>query len=66
MCGNQEWESLSRRFRGAVGDSQLRELVADAAARIESFVEELKARRCTPDETDPGCGRRGRSRGQWV
>jgi hypothetical protein len=66
MCSYQEWESLWRRFQDGVDEGQLREFVADAAARIEALVDELKSRACASDDADwvRGCGRRSRT--EWV
>ena len=66
MCSHQEWESLRRRFQQAVDEGQLREFVADATARIEAFVDELKSRACAPEDADWVCGRGRRSRTEWV
>jgi len=66
MCSHQEWESLRRRFQQAVDEGQLREFVADATARIEAFVDELKSRSCAPEDVDWVCGRGRRSRTEWV
>jgi hypothetical protein len=66
MCSQQEWESLRRRFQDAVDEGQLRKFVADAVARVEAFVDELRSRACGPEGSDwvRGCGRRSRT--EWV
>ena len=63
MCSYQEWESGRRRFQ-AIDEEELRELVADVAARVEAFVEELTGRACQGEDTKwvRGCGRRSRTR----
>jgi hypothetical protein len=66
MCSHQEWERFTRRFEETIGEGQVREFVADAAARIEALVEELKRRACAPEDADWACGRGRRSRTQWV
>jgi hypothetical protein len=66
MCSQQEWESLRRRFEDALGDGQLRELVADALASIEAAVEELCSRACAPEGADWVRGRGRRSWTEWV
>jgi hypothetical protein len=66
MCSHQEWETFRRRFEEGVGEGQVREFVAAAAARVEAFVEELKGRACAPQDADRACGRGRRSRTQWV
>lgn len=66
MCSQQAWESLGRRFEDAVDEGQLREFAADALARIEAFVEELRCRACAPEGADWVRGRGRRSRTEWV
>jgi hypothetical protein len=66
MCSHQEWESLRRRFREAVDERHLRELVADALVRIEAFVDELKDRACSPEDAGRVRGYGRRSRTEWV
>ena len=43
MCSYQEWERRIRRVQEAVDEGQLREFLADAAARVEAFQDEGKA-----------------------
>ena len=50
MCSHEEWERFTRRVQGAVDEGELREFVADAVARIEALVEELKSRACAPED----------------
>jgi hypothetical protein len=66
MCNHQEWESLRRRFQDAVDEGELREFVAEAVTRIETFVDELKSRACAPEDAEwrRGCGRQSRT--EWV
>jgi hypothetical protein len=66
MCSHQEWESLRRRFKEAIDEGELREFVADAAARMEAFVDELKSRSCVPEDADWVRGRGQRSRTEWI
>jgi len=66
MCSHEEWERFTRRVQGAVDEGELREFVADAVARIEALVEELKSRACAPEDADWACGRGRRSRTEWV
>jgi hypothetical protein len=66
MCSHQEWEGFTRRFEDTIGERQVREFVADAAARIEALVDELKRRACAPEDADWACGRGRRSRTQWI
>jgi hypothetical protein len=66
MCSYQEWERLTRRVQEAVDEGQLREFLADAAARVEAFVDDLKSQVCAPEDDlwVRGCGRRSRT--EWV
>ena len=66
MCSQQQWESLRHRFEDALDNGQLRELVADALAGIETCVEELRSRTCAPEGADWVRGRGRRSRTDWV
>jgi hypothetical protein len=66
MCSHKEWETFRRRFDEGIGEGQVREFVAEAAARIEAFVEELKGRACCPEDADRAHGRGRRSGAQWV
>ena len=66
MCSYQEWERLTRRFRAAVDEDRLREFVADAAACVEAFVDELKSQACAPEDAEWVRGRGRRSRTEWV
>jgi hypothetical protein len=66
MCSYQEWERLARRVNQAVDEGQLREFVADAAARIETLLNELKSRGCAPEDADWVRPRGRRSRTEWV
>jgi hypothetical protein len=52
MCNHEEWETFRRRFAERIGEGQVREFVADAAARIEAFAEDLKGRACAPEDAD--------------
>jgi hypothetical protein len=66
MCGQQQGESLRRRFEDVVDEGQLRALVAEALASIEAFVDELRSRACPPDGADWVRGRGRCSRTEWV
>jgi hypothetical protein len=66
MCSHQEWESLRRRFQEAIEEGELREFVADAAARVETFVDELRRRSCVPEDADWVRRRGQRSRTEWI
>jgi hypothetical protein len=66
MCSHQEWESFRRRFQEAVDEGELRLLAADAVARFEAFVDELKRRACVPEDPDWVRGSGRRSRTEWV
>jgi len=66
MCSYQEWEKVARRFQQAVDDGQVREFVADAAARAAALIDELKSQACAPEGADRVRGRGRRSRTEWV
>ncbi len=66
MCSYQEWDRLTRRVQEAVDDGQLRQFLADAAACVEEFVDDLKSQACPPEDSDWVRGRGRRSRTDWV
>jgi len=66
MCSHQDWDDLRRRFQEVIDEGELREFVADAMTRVESFVEELKSRGCVPEDADWVRGRGRRSPTEWV
>lgn len=66
MCSHQEWERFTRRIQEAVVEDELREFVADAAACVEAFLEELKSRARGPEDADWVRGYGRRSRNEWV
>jgi hypothetical protein len=66
MCSYEEWERLARRVQEAVDEGQVREFVADAAARVEALVDELKGWACAREDADWVRGRGRRSRPEWV
>ena len=66
MCSQAEWERFKRTVEESVEDGELRDLLADAAARVEALVEDIMSHACTPEQRDWGCGRARRSRPEWV
>jgi hypothetical protein len=66
MCSCQEWERILRRFEQTVEERQLRDLVADAAARIDALIECVMAAACAPEEADRVRAHRSRSQREWV
>lgn len=66
MCSYPQCERLASRAQEAVDEGQVREFVADVAARIDAFVEELKSHACAPGDADWIRGRGRRSRTDWV
>ncbi len=66
MCSYQEWDRFTRRVQEAVDEGQLREFVANAAARIEALVDELKGCGCATENADWVRGRGRRSRTDWI
>jgi hypothetical protein len=66
MCTYHHWERLRRGFLEAVDEDQLREFVADAAARVEALVDEFRSRASGVENADWVCGRGRRSGAEWV
>jgi hypothetical protein len=66
MCSQAEWERFKRRVEESVPEGELRELLADAAARVEALVDDIMSHACAPEQRDWGCGRARRSRPEWV
>jgi len=66
MCSYQEWERFAHRVQEAVDERQVREFVADAAARAAALIDELKSQACAPEGADRVRGRGRRSRTEWV
>ena len=66
MCSYAEWENLVRRVQEAVEERQVRDLVADAAARIETLIDPVTGWACAPADAGSvrACG--PRSRHEWV
>ena len=66
MCSYAEWENLVRRVQEAVEERQVRDLVADAAARIETVIDSVMGWACAPEDAGwvRACG--PRSRREWV
>ena len=46
MCNHEEWQNVRRRVEQAVDEGQLRELVEDAAARVEALMDQLRRSGC--------------------
>jgi hypothetical protein len=66
MCSRTEWDYFVRRVEDAVEEGQLRDLVSDAAARIDALIEEITAWACPPENAERFRGRRQRSGPEWV
>ena len=67
MCSQAEWERFKRRVEESVQEGELRDLVADAAARVEALVEDIVGHACVREQReDWGCGHARRSRPEWV
>jgi len=66
MCSYAEWENLVRRVEEAVEEGQVRDLVSDAAARVDALIDSVLGWSCAPDNADwlRACG--PRSRREWV
>jgi hypothetical protein len=66
MCNHEEWQNVRRRVEQAVDENQLRELVEDAAARVEALMDQLKRSGCWSQDAEWVRGRGRRSRTEWV
>jgi len=66
MCSYAEWERLVRRVEETVGEGHVRDLVSDAAARIDALIDEIMGRACAPENAEWVRGRGRRSRPEWV
>jgi hypothetical protein len=66
MCSHAEWQKLVRTVEEAVGEGQLRDLVSDAAARIDAVIDSVMGWACMPEDADSACARGPRSRREWV
>ena len=66
MCSYQEWERVARLVQEAVDEGQLREFAADAVARVEAFLDDLKSCGCAQEDAGWVRGRGRRSGTEWV
>jgi hypothetical protein len=66
MCSHAEWENLVRSVEEAVGEGQVRDLVSDAAARIDVLIDSVMGWAGAPENADWACARGPRSRREWV
>lgn len=65
MCNREEWDRFARRAYKMIDEDQVRELVEDAAVRLEGFAEELRR---WAQSTGPECagGTARPTRRTWV
>jgi hypothetical protein len=66
MCSHEEWQKLRRSFEQTVEAGDLRDLVSEAAARVEALIDELKIWTCPAENAEWVRGSRRRSRPEWV
>jgi hypothetical protein len=66
MCSYAEWENLVRRVEEAVEDRQVRDLVSDAAARIETLIDSVMGCACAPENTVRVRAHGPRPQREWV
>jgi hypothetical protein len=66
MCSYEEWDRLARLIHERVDEHQVREFVADAAARVEALVDEFACWACPPQDADWIRGGGRRSGREWV
>jgi hypothetical protein len=66
MCSHAEWESFKRRVEESIEEGDLRDLVSDAAARVEVLIDEVMRGACAPEHADWHRGRSRRYPPEWV
>jgi hypothetical protein len=66
MCSHAEWRKFVRSVEEAVEEGQVRDLVSDAAARIDALIGSAMGWAYAPEKADWGCARGPRSRREWV
>jgi len=66
MCSHAEWHKFVRCVEEAVEEGQVRDLVSDAAARIDALIDSVMGWACAPEHADWACAREPRSRREWV
>jgi hypothetical protein len=64
VCSRAEWDQFVRRFEDAVDEERLRDLVSNAAARIDALIDEIAAWACPPGDAEWVRDPRQRSR-EW-
>jgi hypothetical protein len=66
MCSSAEWERFVRGVEEAVEKGHVRDLVWDAAARIDALIDEIMGCACAPESAEGVRERRRRSGPEWV
>ena len=66
MCSCAEWENLVRRVEEAVEEGRVRDVVSDAAGRMDALIDEIMGWACAPEDAEWVRGRGRRSRPEWV
>jgi hypothetical protein len=66
MCSHADWERLRRGVEDTVNSEDLRELMSEAAARIETLIDEIKVWTCAPEDAERVRRCQRRSRSEWV
>jgi hypothetical protein len=66
MCSCAEWESLVRRLEEAIEDGRARDVVSDAAGRIDVLIDEIMGWARAPEQAEWVRGPGRRSRPEWV
>jgi hypothetical protein len=66
MCSSAEWEGFVRRVEEAVEEADFRDLLSDAAARVDVLLDEIMGWACAPENAEWVRGRGRRSRPEWV
>jgi S-adenosylmethionine/arginine decarboxylase-like enzyme len=66
MCNQAEWDKLRRRAEDAFASEDLRELMSEAAARVEALIDEIKVWAFAPEDAECFRRRQRRPRSEWV
>ena len=66
MCIQADWDKLRRMVEDAVESRDLRNLISETAARVETLIDEISAWTCAPENAEWVRRCQRRSRAEWV
>ena len=66
VCIEADWAELRRRVEDAVESEDLRTLISETAARVETLIDEISAWTCAPENAERVRRCQRRSRAEWV